>query len=161
MAKMPTFEEIRADFERGVRTAEQAIEHPFRHHQTPAVQPVNLAAAPAPAVTATEDTMSLATLEADLGQRVAAAEAAVHNEIGKLIADLPTLTADAKKLAGNPLAQVAITAGEHVISGILPPEAVAVLADGAAKMLDGLLGLYNPQGAQQAPAQQAAAAPAQ
>lgn len=102
--------------------------------------------------------MSLATIEAELGQRIAAAEAAVHDEIGKLVADLPVLTADAKKLAGNPLAQVAITAGEHVISGIIPPEAVNVLADGASRLLEGLLSLYNPQGTQQAPQQPAAPA---
>jgi hypothetical protein len=52
MARMPSFEEIREDFARGVRTAEQHIEHPFRHDaapaasQTPAPGPVTLAAAP-------------------------------------------------------------------------------------------------------------------
>jgi len=50
MPHMPTYEEIRADFARGVRTAEQRIEHPFRHdgaaQQTPAPGPVTLASAP-------------------------------------------------------------------------------------------------------------------
>ena len=38
MARMPTFDEIRNDFERGVHAAEQRIEQPFRRHQTSAAQ---------------------------------------------------------------------------------------------------------------------------
>lgn len=111
--------------------------------------------------------MSLATLEADLGNRIAAAEAAVHNEIGKLVADLPAITADAKKLAGNPFAQVALKAAEHLAAGVLPADAITTVAGNAMKWLDDLAALYNPapaaQGAQpqQQPQQAAAPVPAQ
>lgn len=158
MTRMP---DIFAEVERDAAAIGHGITSLFHATQaapqTPAARPATMAAAPAPARTK-ENRMSLATIEAELGQRIAAAEAAVHDEIGKLVADLPVLTADAKKLAGNPLAQVAITAGEHVISGIIPPEAVNVLADGASRLLEGLLSLYNPQGTQQAPQQPAAPA---
>lgn len=155
MARMPTFEEIRADFER-VR-AEQRTGHPFRHAasaapQAPATRPATMKAA-APSK---ESPMSLATIEDDIRNGVDAVKA----EIGRFEQNLPAYVADAKKLAGNPLAQVAIAAGEHLAAGILPPEALAVLAGNAGKLLGDLLSLYNPQGAQQAPAQ-AQAQPAQ
>jgi dGTP triphosphohydrolase len=152
---MPTYQEIRDDFERGVRTAEQRIEHPFHHAadaatQTPAQQPAKMAAATAVAATQQGDTMSLATIEADLGNGVAA----VENEFARFKQNLPAIVAEAKNLASNPLAQVAIQAGEHFAAGILPPEALAVLASNSAKLLNDLLGLYNP-------APQASTAPAQ
>lgn len=85
--------------------------------------------------------------------------AAVKAELAKLESSLPTLVGQAKKMEGNPLAQLAITAGEHVISGVLPTEAIQVIADGGRSLLDGLLSLYS-QPAQPAPAP-AAPAPAQ
>jgi hypothetical protein len=150
---MPTFEEIRDDFERGVRTAEQRIEHPFRHHaaqaapEPPAAMPATMAAATA-AAPQQEDTMSLATLEDDFRNGVAA----VKNEIGKFEQSIPGLVADAKNLAGSPLGQLAITGAEHVASGVLPPEALAIVESGAVDLYNKILGLYSPQGAQQAPA---------
>jgi hypothetical protein len=153
MPRMPTYDEIRDDFERGVRTAEQHIEHPFRRHaadaapQTPATVPATMKAATA-AAPPQEDTMTAITdVEGFFGN--------AKNELVKLEQALPAALADAKKLEGNPLAQVAIQAGEHFAAGILPPEALAVLASNAGRLLSDLLGLYNPQGAQ------ASAAPVQ
>lgn len=133
---------------------------PHHHHaapaapQTPAAAPVNLAATPV-AVTAPPqgDTMSAITdVEGFFGN--------AKNELARLEQALPAALADAKKLEGNPLAQVAIQAGEHFAAGILPPEALAVLASNAGKLLNDLLGLYNPQGAAAAaPVQQQPAVP--
>jgi len=119
------------------------------HHKTPAQMPATMAAATA---RPEENPVSLATLEAELGQRIASAEAAVHAEIGKLVADLPGLTAEAKQFAATPLGQLAVTAAQHVAAGVLPPEALAIVESGAAKLYGDILSLYNPQGAQQAPA---------
>ena len=72
MAVMPTYEQIREDFNRGVRTAEQAIERPFHHHaadaapETPAAVPATMAAATAAAATPQEEPMSLTTIEDDV-----------------------------------------------------------------------------------------------
>jgi hypothetical protein len=170
MTRMPTFEEIRQDFERGVRTAGQRIEHPFRHdgeprtaphaeaaqaaRQAPAAQPVNLA--PAPAAAPSKGTrMSLITdVEADYE--------AVKAKIAKLDQNLPAAIGVAKKLEGNPLVAVALKAAEHVAAGLIPPEALAYLAGQFGPALDGLLALYNPQGAAgAAPAQAQQIAPAQ
>jgi hypothetical protein len=152
MARMPTFDEIEADFKRGIRTAEQHIEHPFRHHadaatQTPASTPATMKAATA-AAPQQEDTMSLATLEADLGDGVTA----VKNEIARFEQNLPGYVAEVKKIAASPLGQLAVTGAEHVASGILPPEALAIVESGAVDLYNKILGLYSPQGAQQAPA---------
>src|SRR5712692_8588672 len=80
---------------------------PHRHaaHQTPAPQPATMTAATAAATTPQEDDMSFAT---DVEQGYAA----VKNEFGKFEAALPGLLAQAKKLEGNPIAQVAVKAGE-------------------------------------------------
>lgn len=160
MPRMPTFEEIEADFKRGVRTAEQHIEHPFRRAgqtapETPAAMPATMEAATAAAATK-ENPMSLATLENDLRIGVTA----VKDEIGKFEQNLPGLVAEAKNLASSPLGQLAITGAEHVAAGILPPEALAVIESGAAKLYNDILGLYSPQGAQQAPAAPVATDPA-
>lgn len=104
--------------------------------------------------------MSLATIEQEIGDRVAAAEQAIRAEFGKLAADLPTITADAKKLADNPFAQVALKAAEHLSAGVLPVDAIATVAGNALTWLDDLAKLYNPQGAPAAPAQPAEPAPA-
>lgn len=151
MARMPTFEEIRADFER-VR-AEQRTGHPFRRHdsapQTPARAPATMEAAAAAARTE-GTTVSLITDVED-------GYAAVKNEIARLEGNLPAALEVAKKLEGNPLVGVALKAAEHVAAGLIPPEAVSYLAAQFAPALDGLLALYNPQGAAAA----APAAPAQ
>jgi hypothetical protein len=160
MARMPTFEEIREDFERGVRTAEQVIEHPFRRrdaaHETPAAQPVNLAATPVAATAPPQgDTMSLATFEDDLRAGVAG----VKNEIGKFEQNLPAMVAEVRAVAGSPLGQLAVAAAQHLAAGVLPPEALAIVESGAAKLYSDILALYNPQGAQASAAPAAPAAP--
>jgi hypothetical protein len=155
---MPTFEEIRDDFERGIRTAEQAVEHPFRQRyprpgdaaqsapMTPATQPATMAAAPA-AARPKENPVSLITDVED-------GYAAVKNEIAKLEGNLPAALEVAKKLEGNPLVTVALKAAEHAAAGLIPPEALAYLAGQFGPALEGLLSLYNPaQGAPAAPAQ--------
>ena len=121
MPRMPTFEEIRADFERGVHAAEQRIEHP-RHGghlspQTPA-QPVNLA----PDGAANQgERMSLITDVEDGYQ-------AVETEIAKLKQSLPAALGVARQLENNPLVAVALKAAEHLAAGVLPPEALAYLS---------------------------------
>lgn len=140
MPRMPTFEEIRDDFERGIRTAEQHIEHPFRRHyvndvvttQAPAQQPVNLATATA-AAPQQEDTMSLIT-DAEDGFR------AVENEYGKFRQALPGALAKAKAFEASPFAAIA----EKAAASVLPPEAVAIAVNGAEKVLDDLISLYGP-----------------
>ena len=74
---------------------------------------------------------------------------------------LPELIADARKVEGNPLADVAIQAAEHVASSILPPEALTYLGTIGKNALDGLLSLYNPQGTAAPAAPEAPAAPAE
>ena len=150
---MPRMPDIEADAMRAVGW----LEHPFRHHQTPA-QPATMA----PERAATQgDTMSLATLETDLGNRIGAFEAVVRTEFGKLAADLPGITAEAKQLAANPFAQVALKAAEHAASGILPLNAIATVAGHALQELDDLAALYGPpqQAGQPAQPQQAPAQP--
>lgn len=165
MARMPTFEEIKADFEAGVRTAEQRTGHPFRrgqdtpgadpYPQTPAAQPVNLAPAAAGAATPQEDTMSLIT---DIEDGWNAAK----TELGKFEQALPGALAKAKQFEASPFAQLA----EKAAGTVLPPEAVTIAVNAADKVLDDLIGLYGPQAGDpatdSAPAgQQPAAAPAQ
>lgn len=137
-----------------LRTIISDVEHGIdriTRHQTTAAQ---AAAAPTP----TEEHMfSLATLEEDLGKGVQS----VENEFGKLKESLPGYVAEVRKIAASPLGQLAITAGEHVANGFLPPQALAVVESGAAKLLDDLLKLYNPQGLPAAPEQPAEPAPAQ
>lgn len=151
MPRMPTYDEIRDDFERGVRTAEQHIEHPFRRHaadaapQTPATAPATMAVATA-AAPQQEDTMSLIT-DAEAGY------AAVKNELAKFEQALPGALAKAKQFEGSAFAQVA----EKAAASVLPPEAVAIAVNGADKVLDDLIALYGPAQAQQPPV----AAPAQ
>lgn len=117
---------------------ELGFTHVIHHHETSAAQAA--AAAPTP----TEEHMSLATLEEDLGNGVAAVKA----EIARFEQNLPGYVADVRKIAGSPLGQLAVTAAEHVAAGILPPEALAVVESGAAKLFGDILSLYNPQGAQ-------------
>jgi hypothetical protein len=155
MAKMPDFEhEILDDLAK----AGHGIAGLFPHHrqtpETPATQPVNLAAATA-AARPKENPVSLATLENDL----LGGYAAVKNEIGKFEQNLPAIVADVRSLAASPLGKLAVTAGEHLAAGILPPEALAIVESGAVDLYNKILGLYNPQGAQ-APAAPPAA-PAQ
>jgi hypothetical protein len=113
------------------------------HHQTPAAQPKNLAASAAPAQTQ-GDTMSLATFEETLLNGVTS----VENEFAKFKQTLPVIVADVKAVTGTPLGQLAVTAGEHLAAGILPPEALAIVESGAVDLYNKILGLYNPQGAQ-------------
>lgn len=138
MPRMPTYDEIRDDFERGIRTAEQHIEHPFRRRsadtapQTPATRPATIAAATA-AAPQQEDTMSLITDVED-------GYAAVKNELAKLEQALPGALAKAKQFEGSAFAQIA----EKAAASILPPEAVAIAVNGADKVLDDLIALYAP-----------------
>lgn len=165
MARMPDFEsEIARDLHHAghdVASTLRHLTHPhlFRHDdttQTPAVTPVNLAAAAAAAPNQ-EDPMSLAS-DVEQGYQ------AVKDEIAKFDASLPGIIGQARKLEGNPLAELAIQAGEHVLAGILPVEALDVIKSGAEASLASLLSLYNPQGQPVAPAPApapAAPAPAQ
>jgi hypothetical protein len=109
------------------------FEDHLRHHQTPATMPA----------ATKENRMSLATLEDDFRNGLSA----VKNEIGRFESNLPAMVAEAKTIASSPLGQLAITGAEHVAAGILPPEALAVIESGAAKLFGDILSLYNPQGA--------------
>jgi hypothetical protein len=130
MPRMPTFEEIRADFERGVRTAEQHIEHPFRHQTS--------AAHAAATATTTEDHMSVIT-DVEDGWN------ALKGEVAKFEAGLPAGLAKAKQFESSPFALLA----EKVAGTVLPPEAVAIAVNAAEKVLDDLIGLYAPAQAAQ------------
>ena len=148
--RLPVFDAVEhADFAaaREWNTVEEHVADVLHHHKTPAAQPVNLAAATA-AARPKENPVSLATLENDL----LGGYAAVKNEIGKFEQNLPAIVADVRSLAASPLGQLAVTAGEHLAAGVLPPEALAIVESGAVDLYNKILGLYNPQGAQQAPA---------
>ena len=127
MAKMPPFEEIRDDFERGVRTAEQAIEHPFqRRHgapETPAQQPVNLASATAAAATK-ENHMSLATIEEETKNFLTEGLDYLVAQGAKLRAAAPGIIATTEAVGGSTVAKLV----EAAAGAILPPayEQVAV-----------------------------------
>lgn len=131
MAKMPTFDEIREDFDRGVRTAEQHIEHPFRHPQAPAQPEPAAHAAPNPAQE--DHDMSAITVLEDGWN-------ATETEFNKLKAALPGALAKAKQFEASPFAQLA----EKVAGTVLPPEAVAIAVNAADKVIDDLIGLYSP-----------------
>jgi hypothetical protein len=116
--------------------------HPHRQQSpAPAAQPVTVNTSPHQ-----EDRMSLA---ADAEQFYVNAK----NELAKFETALPGLVAQAHKLEGNPLADIALKAGEAVAGQVLPPEALAVAAKTVGSLVDDLISLYNPQGAAAPPAQ--------
>jgi hypothetical protein len=127
-------------------TVEEHVADVLRRHQTPATQPATMEAAPA-AAPQQEEPMSLIT-------DVEEGYAAVKAEVAKLEGNLPAALEVAKKLEGNPLVAVALKAAEHAAAGLIPPEALAYLAGQFGPALEGLLGLYNPQGAAAPPAAQ-------
>ena len=135
MAREPIFEEAWDAFTR-------RLPHHHAAPQTPAPEPVNLAAATAAAATQQEEPMSVIT---DLEEGYAAAKA----DLAKVEAALPGALAKARQLEGNPLADLAVKAAES----ILPPEAVAIINSTASKVFDELMGLYAPAQAT-APVQQ-------
>ena len=149
MTEHPVFDATEHRWLQAAAREWRSVEHHIADvlHKTPASVPATMKPA-----THQEETVSLATIEAEIGQRIAAVEQAVHNEAAKLLGDLPAITAEAKQLAGNPFAQVALKAAEHLAAGFLPVNAVATVAGHALQELEDLAGLYNPQGAQQAPA---------
>ena len=117
--------------------------HPHREHasQAPSAMTVTVKQAPSQ-----EDPMSLAT---DAEQAYIAAK----NKLGEFEQALPALVAQAHKLEGNPLADVALRAAEAATAGTLPGEALAIVAKGAGSLVDDLIALYNPATAAPAPAQ--------
>lgn len=121
MTRMPSFDEIRDDFERGVRTAEQLVEHPFRRRdaapQTPATAPATMAAAPA-AAPPQEDTMSLATLEDDIKNDLTEGAAYVEQWIGRVKQAAPGIIATSEAVAGSTVGQLA----EIFLGRVLPPD---------------------------------------
>jgi hypothetical protein len=119
---MPTYQEIRADFERGVRTAEQHIEHPFRHAadaapQTPAQQPVNLATAPAAAATQQGDTMAIVQLEDDVKKDLTDGMDWLDGLVQRVKAAAPGIIATSEALGNSTLGKLAETAAGK----FLPP----------------------------------------
>jgi hypothetical protein len=126
---MPTFEEIRDDFERGVRTAEQHIEHPFRRHaadaapQTPAVVPATIAVATA-AAPQQEDTMSLATIEADVKDDLTQGLDWMEGFVTRVKAAAPGIIATSEAIGGSTVGKLV----EAAAGAVLPPayEQVAV-----------------------------------
>lgn len=118
--------------------------------EPPAAVPATMAPATADAATQQEETVSVIT---DIEEGYAAAKA----DLAKVEAALPNVLSKAKKLEGNPLADLAVKAAES----ILPPEAVAIINNTASKVFDELVSLYSaPQtaAAAQDPTQQAVAA---
>lgn len=111
--------------------------HPHhRASQAPGSQPVTVSLSPPK-----ENTVSLIT-DVETGY------AAVKNELAKFEQALPGALETAKKFEGSPFAALV----EKAASAVLPAEAVASVVRVASATLDELIGLYNPQGAQAAPA---------
>jgi hypothetical protein len=122
MPRMPTYDEIRDDFERGIRTAEHAIEHPFRRHaadtapQTPATAPATMKAATA-AAPQQEDTMSLSTLEDDVKADLTDGLNWLDGFVTRVKAAAPGIIATSEAIGGSTVGKlVEIAAGK-----ILPP----------------------------------------
>jgi hypothetical protein len=82
-------------------------------------------------------------------------------KLGEFETALPNALADAKKLEGSPIAQVAITAAEHLASGVLGTEEVNLIASSAKALLDGIVVTYHNAQSTVASAEQTAAAGAQ
>lgn len=161
MTRMPTYEEIKDDFERGVRTAEQRIEHPFRHAAdaatpTPAAQPVNLASATAAAVTPQGATMpSLAILEDDVKADLTDGLNWLQGFASRLSAAAPGIIATSEAVGGSTVGALV----EAVAGRVLPPQLEAILANQVRDFVD----RYAPAqvAAAPVPAQAPQAAPAQ
>lgn len=161
MARMRDFE---AEAEAAIGKTWGEISRPFHRNdqaarirvasQQPATTPGMIGTATA--APETGGTMSIATLEADLGNGVAAVKA----KVAEFEQALPGIVADVRKVTGSPLGQLAVAAAEHVAAGVLPPEALAIVESGAQKLYADILGLYSPQNAP-APATAQAAQPTQ
>jgi hypothetical protein len=138
------FEDLKRDWDHAEHAVREHLPHdgwfsredPYAASQTPADEPVTVRA-----TTHQEDHMSFA---GDIENGYAA----VKNELAKFEQELPGLIAKGKELEGNPIAQAAVKLAEAA----LPPEAVTVVASTVGKLVDDLIGLYNPQGTQAAPA---------
>lgn len=117
MAKMPTFEEIRADFERGIRTVEHAAGHPFRHDaptETPAMMPATMKPA-----TQQEDSMSLATLEDDVKTDLTQGLDWLEGFVGRVKAAAPGIIATSEAIGGQTVGKlVEIAAGKFLPPGV-------------------------------------------
>ena len=130
--------DIFAETVRDWHRVEDAVTAHLPHHhaapETPAPQPATMAEATAAAATQQEEPpMSAAT---DIEGFYADAKA----DLAKVEAALPGVLDKAKKLEGNPLADLAVKAAES----ILPPEAVAIVNNVASKAFDELVALYAP-----------------
>ena len=110
------------------------------HHAATAAPDIRLI----PTAPATEEHMSLA---ADVENGFAA----IKDEVAKFEQNLPGLLDTAKKLEGNPVADIAVKVAEAAAASVLPPEAVTLIADSAGKLLDGLIELYGPAAGTPAP----------
>ena len=127
MPRMPTFEEIRADFEREAAAAGRLFRH---HHET--------SAAPA-AATAThqENTMKMSAIAEDLKNAAAGADSWIHAVLGQ---HLPALVAEVERFQGNPIVQELEALGETM----LPPGDVAIIT-GIIRMAGRAAGQAAPQ----------------
>jgi hypothetical protein len=148
---MPSYDEIRDDFERGVRTAEQHIEHPFRRHAadaappTPATVPATMKAATA-AAPPQEDTMPLLDtlkthVEADLAEVEAKLKGLDEAALGKLntvmanpeTADILNDINGLASVVGIPQGAIAgVASGLKVLLGLYAPDPAAAPAPVAA-----------------------------
>lgn len=119
MGEMRNFE---AEAAEAVRRAGRDIAHLFDHPdeaaqgadpypQTPAQQPVNLAAAPAAAATTQEETMSLSTIAGDIKTAIGNADSWVKEVTEQ---HLPAILAQAAKYESSPVIQA-------LESALLPP----------------------------------------
>jgi hypothetical protein len=106
-------------------------------------------AAAAPTISTRTTTGGPVSLATDAEQAYIAAK----GKLAEFEQALPGLVAQAHKLEGNPLAEIALKAGEAVAGQVLPPEALAVAAKTVGSLVDDLISLYNPQTAAAPPAQ--------
>lgn len=127
MTRMPSFDEIRTDFERGVRTVEQRIEHPFHHAapdsapQAPASRP-DTQTAPA-AATPQENTMGITAIEEDVKTDLTDGLTWMEGFVKRVKAAAPGIIATSEAVAGSTVGQVA----EIFLGKVLPPDVEAEL----------------------------------
>lgn len=130
MPRMPTYDEIRDDFERGIRTAEQHIEHPFRRHaadaapQTPAVVPATIAVATAAAPQQEEPMSLVTTIEADVKTDLTDGLEWLDGFVTRVKAAAPGIIATSEAIGGSTVGKLV----EAAAGAVLPPayEQVAV-----------------------------------
>lgn len=147
----PILESLEKEWDAGRRwTAAHFIPH--RHDQTPATQPVNLAAATAAAANPQGDTVSLATLDDEVKNDLTKGMDWLEGVVARVKAAAPGIIATSEAVGGSTVSALV----EAVAGRILPPQLESMLASIVKDFVD----RYAPV-AVAAPVQPQQAAPAQ